>query len=89
MTRDSLEQELLDDGKFQHILKFAPQSQRELMTFELANYFYKYIEEKVLDARVGCFEDFLTIASDYRAAGNSLGYEKTLQAELSKLKEEE
>lgn len=35
---DELEQRLLKDGVFQHILKFAPQSQRELMTFELARY---------------------------------------------------
>lgn len=38
-----MEDELLKDKAFQHILKFAPQSQRELMTFELARYFDHHI----------------------------------------------
>ena len=37
-SEDALEQHLLNDKAFQHILKFAPESQRELMTFELARY---------------------------------------------------
>ena len=37
-SEDELEQYLLNDKAFQHILKFAPSSQRELMTFELARY---------------------------------------------------
>lgn len=37
-TQDELEQKLLKDPVFQHILKFAPESQRELMNFELAKY---------------------------------------------------
>lgn len=39
LLSDDLENKLLKDPVFQHILKFAPQSQRELMTFELARYF--------------------------------------------------
>lgn len=42
---DELEKQLLNDAKFQHILKFAPASQRELMTFELARYFTALIRE--------------------------------------------
>ena len=37
-SEDELEQHLLNDKAFQHTLKFAPESQRELMTFELARY---------------------------------------------------
>ena len=44
-TLDELEQKLLNDKSFQHILKFAPQSQRELMTFELAKYFQALFTE--------------------------------------------
>ncbi len=40
---ESLEEKLLQDKSFQHILKFAPQSQRELMTFEIAKYFSNFI----------------------------------------------
>jgi len=43
-----LEQQLLNDSSFQHILKFAPTSQRELMTFELARYFYSLIRTEKL-----------------------------------------
>lgn len=46
-TTRELEDKLLSDKSFQHILKFAPASQRELMTFELAKYF-----EPVLDQRL-------------------------------------
>lgn len=42
---DELEQKLLNDKSFQHILKFAPASQRELMTFELAKYFQALFTE--------------------------------------------
>ncbi len=46
MTHNQLaEEKLLQDKAFQHILKFAPESQRELMTFELARYFAVLIEE--------------------------------------------
>ena len=48
---DELEQTLLANKQFQHILKFAPQSQRELMTFELAKYFTHLIRQEVLKAR--------------------------------------
>lgn len=55
---DELEQRLLKDGVFQHILKFAPQSQRELMTFELARYITdnytpnSEVERQVREARI-------------------------------------
>ena len=45
---EDLEQQLSADKRFQHILKFAPESQRELMTFELA----VYIQELIVKARV-------------------------------------
>lgn len=47
----TLEDRLKADGSFQHILKFAPQSQRELMTFELANYFIKLFERVIEEAK--------------------------------------
>jgi len=43
---EELEQKLLNDPTFQHILKFAPESQRELMTYELARYIYRLMEGK-------------------------------------------
>ena len=43
-----LEQHLLNDKAFQHILKFAPESQRELMTFELARYIEALIRTEKL-----------------------------------------
>ena len=45
-----LENKLKDDPRFQHILKTAPQSQRELMTFELAQYFEAYTNSKIVEA---------------------------------------
>ena len=47
-SQDELEQHLLNDKAFQHILKFAPQSQRELMTFELARYINALIRTEKL-----------------------------------------
>ena len=47
-SEDELEQHLLNDKAFQHILKFAPQSQRELMTFELARYINALIRTEKL-----------------------------------------
>ena len=47
-SEDALEQHLLNDKAFQHILKFAPQSQRELMTFELARYINALIRTEKL-----------------------------------------
>ena len=47
LDREGLEQKLLADKSFQHILKFAPQSQRELMTFELAEYIATAIKQKL------------------------------------------
>ena len=44
-----LEQQLLADKSFQHIVKFAPASQRELMTFELARYFLTHINTIVAE----------------------------------------
>ena len=44
----TLEQHLLNDKAFQHILKFAPESQRELMTFELARYINDLIRTEKL-----------------------------------------
>ena len=44
----ALEQHLLNDKAFQHILKFAPESQRELMTFELARYINALIRTEKL-----------------------------------------
>ena len=46
------EEKLLKDKAFQHILKFAPESQRELMTYELANYFENLIKEETIKARL-------------------------------------
>lgn len=46
------EEKLLKDKAFQHILKFAPESQRELMTYELANYFDNLIKEETIKARL-------------------------------------
>jgi len=46
MRMEELEQKLLNDPTFQHILKFAPESQRELMTYELARYIYRLMEGK-------------------------------------------
>lgn len=51
-----LEQRLLNDSSFQHILKFAPESQRELMTYELARYFQRLVKqeaERHADAVIG------------------------------------
>ena len=47
-SKDELEQHLLNDKSFQHILKFAPESQRELMTFELARYINTLIRTEKL-----------------------------------------
>ncbi len=47
-SEDELEQHLLNDKAFQHILKFAPNSQRELMTFELARYINALIRTEKL-----------------------------------------
>jgi len=49
---DDIEQLLLVDKSFQHILKFAPESQRELMTFELAKYFTALIATQIQEARI-------------------------------------
>lgn len=48
-SEDELEQHLLNDRAFQHILKFAPNSQRELMTFELARYINALIRTEKLN----------------------------------------
>lgn len=42
-TDQELEEKLLNDKTFQHILKLAPKSQRDLMTFEIAKYFTDFI----------------------------------------------
>lgn len=47
-SEDELEQHLLNDKAFQHILKFAPKSQRELMTFETARYINALIRTEKL-----------------------------------------
>ena len=44
----TLEEKLLKDKAFQHILKLAPESQRELMTFELARYINALIRTEKL-----------------------------------------
>ena len=49
-SQSELEEALLRDKSFQHILKFAPQSQRELMTFEIARYFDAYVTTRVKEA---------------------------------------
>ena len=46
---DELGQHLLNDKAFQYILKFAPESQRELMTFELARYINALIRTEKLN----------------------------------------
>ena len=51
-SEDELEQHLLNDKAFQHILKFAPESQCELMTFELARYINALIEQREREARI-------------------------------------
>lgn len=84
MTRDELEQELLADNKFQHILKFAPQSQRELMTFELANYFHRYTAEKVLEGKIEIIQNLSKnedISFDLSVSSLAV-----LQAELTQLR---
>ena len=48
LSDEELEQYLLNDKAFQHILKFAPESQRELMTFELARYINALIRTEKL-----------------------------------------
>ena len=62
-----LEQKLLNDKSFQHVLKFAPESQRELMTFELAKYFNDIIQQKVIEARI----DEVTMVSRLWSVENS------------------
>ena len=47
-SEDRIEQHLLNDKAFQHMLKFAPESQRELMTFELARYINAIIRTEKL-----------------------------------------
>jgi len=47
-SKEGIEQHLLNDKAFQHILKFAPESQRELMTFELARYIDSLIRTEKL-----------------------------------------
>ena len=39
---DKLARKLQEDGAFQHILKFTPKNQHELITFKLTNYFTNY-----------------------------------------------
>lgn len=59
---NDLEQQLLNDKSFQHILKFAPKSQRELMTFELARYFEPHLKKATVEAKhEQIMQDFLSL----------------------------
>lgn len=58
LTQEELGQKLLGDKAFQHILKFAPQSQRELMTFELARYFNSQLQARGAEARIDELDRF-------------------------------
>lgn len=51
LDTEQLEDELRNNKSFQHILKFAPMSQRELMTYELAKFFQSYVNEATTRAR--------------------------------------
>ena len=64
-SKDALEQHLLNDKAFQHILKFAPESQRELMTFELARYIDALIRTEKLKAQIDILQEGVSESKEF------------------------
>ena len=64
-SEDKLEQHLLNDKAFQHILKFAPQSQRELMTFELARYINAIIRTEKIKAQTDILQEGVSESKEF------------------------
>ena len=87
-SEDELEQHLLNDKAFQHILKLAPENQRELMTFELARYINALIRTEKLkllaevrERVVGEDERYARVKDGIRIVGQSEKPRNELRAE--------
>ena len=90
---DDIEQLLLVDKSFQHILKFAPESQRELMTFELAKYFTALIATQINQAKIEAQKEISAFATRVQANGQyipiEVGLIPWLEAQLSNTHKEQ
>lgn len=86
-SREELEQKLLADKSFQHILKLAPESQRELMTFELAKYFDQHLtnqlKKAVVEARSSTAKIYEKEIKNLRAFQESVVKREQLKTEPS------